>query len=389
MTITTTSTTTNPGAQPSGISGSVLVDAAETLGPQLAEHTARHDDEGSFVSEGFELLRRSGYLASPVPAELGGGGATTAEVAFAQAELARHCGATALASTMHLHATLVLAWRWRQGLPGAEKPLRRIVEDGLVLASTGGGDFTRPVGDARRVDGGWEVSGRKTFVSGVPAAQIAVAWALSEEGDAIAFSAPLDHPSVHVVETWDAPGMRGTASHDVVFDGFFVPDEAVSGRRPVAAFAPVLAIVAAKALTVIAATYLGVAVGARDDVVARLRSSRRVDDPGLRRRIGLIDQHLLVARSTLESVLGRLGDDPEPTTATFSEALLTKRAVIENAKAVGDLAMDALGGRSYRRGDVVERAWRDLRAGPFHPLDHELTLRVAGDVALGLEPSLG
>ena len=50
--------------------------------------------------------------------------------------------------------------------------------------------------------------------------------------------------------------------------------------------------------------------------------------------------------------------------------------------------MDVLGGRAYRHGDPVERAWRDLRAGPYHPLDHELTLRVLGDIALDRPISL-
>src|SRR5262249_32938721 len=85
------------------IPGSSLPAAAAELGPTIGEHAARHDDEGTFVVEGFDLLRRSGYLAAPVPADLGGGGATTEQVAWAQHELAQHCASTALASSMHLH----------------------------------------------------------------------------------------------------------------------------------------------------------------------------------------------------------------------------------------------------------------------------------------------
>jgi hypothetical protein len=62
--------------------------------------------------------------------------------------------------------------------------------------------------------------------------------------------------------------------------------------------------------------------------------------------------------------------------------MMQKRAVLNDPRPVGDLAMDVLGRRVYRHGDPVERAWRDLRAGLFQPLDHALTLRVAGDVAL-------
>ena len=61
---------------------------------------------------------------------------------MAQRELARHCASTALASTMHHHVVLFTAWRYRRGLPGAEATLRRVVDDGIVLVSTGGADTT-------------------------------------------------------------------------------------------------------------------------------------------------------------------------------------------------------------------------------------------------------
>jgi acyl-CoA dehydrogenase len=365
------------------IKGGELLAAASRLGPALAEHAARHDDEGSFVSEAYTLLRDEGYLASPVPSELGGGGATAEEVAWAQCELARYCGSSALATTMHLHVVLTQAWRWRRDMPGSEKVLRRVVDEGLVLASTGGGDFTVPTGGAAKADGGWTVTGRKSFVSGSPAAGVAAMWAITDEGEAIAFGAPLNAPGVTLVENWDAPGMRGTASHDLVLEGFFVAEDTVTGRRAPGEFAPVLAAIAANALTVIAATYVGVAAGAADSAIERLRSTDRAGDPGVRRSIGLMRDHVQTARWVLEGAFRQLGPNPDPTAETFATAVMVKRSAIEHARAAGDLAMELLGGRVFRRGDPVERAWRDLRAGPFHPLDHELTLRAVGDFAMG------
>lgn len=365
------------------VHGSTLRATAHELGPEVAAHAARHDRDGTLVEEGLDLLRARGYLAAPVPVELGGGGATTEEVAWAQYELARWCASTALASSMHLHVVLANAWRLRRGHDDAAGMLRRVAEEGLFVASTGGGDFTVPTAIATKVDDGWEVSGRKSFVSGAPIAALASTWACTDEGGAIGFGVPLSAPGVEIVETWDAPGMRGTASHDVVFDRVFVRDAQVTAQRTPGEFAPVLAIVAAKALTVIAATYLGIARGARDEVVARLGEWNKVTDLGVQRTVGAMDERLLSAESVLRVALLDFGDDPDPSVDTFVTAMLAKRAVIEGARAVGDLAMDALGGRVYRRGDLVERAWRDLRAGPYHPLDHELVLRVAGEHALG------
>jgi acyl-CoA dehydrogenase len=379
---------THPTPTTAAVRGADLLEAARQLGPTVAERSARHDDEGTFVSESFELLRRTGYLASPVPAALGGGDATIAEVAWAQHELAQHDSSTALASSMHLHVVLTTAWGWRHAAPRGESLLRRVVDEGAVVVTTGGGDFTVPTGQARRVPGGWRVNARKAFVSAAPAGTVATTWAVTDDGEAIGFGFDLADPAATVVETWDALGMRGTASHDVVLDELFVADDAVAGRRMPGEFVPPLAIAAANALPVIAATYLGVATASRDAVVDALYGTERADDAGVRRTFGLIDQHLHVARWTLAGVLDELGTDPEPTIETMTTVTLAKRAAIDAARAVGDLAMDVVGGRSYRHGHVAERAWRDLRAGPFHPLENELALRVAGAVALGRPVSL-
>ena len=85
-----------------------------------------------------------------------------------QRELAKHCGSTALASSMHQHVTTFTAWRYRRELPGAEATLKRVANEGIVLVSTGGADWTHPRGEATRVEGGFRVTGRKIFASQSP-----------------------------------------------------------------------------------------------------------------------------------------------------------------------------------------------------------------------------
>ena len=123
-----------------------LLDRAAAVAPVLAQHAARHDVEGTFVSESLDALRDAGLLAAGVPTELGGLGATNRELAELQRELAHHCGSTALATSMHQHVVCFTAWRYRRGLPGAEATLRRVADEGIVLVSTGGGDWTHPRG---------------------------------------------------------------------------------------------------------------------------------------------------------------------------------------------------------------------------------------------------
>ena len=46
----------------------------------------------------------------------------------------------------------------------------------------------------------------------------------------IAFGCPLTSEGITLEETWDAAGMRGTGSHDLVFDNVFIAESQVIGR---------------------------------------------------------------------------------------------------------------------------------------------------------------
>ena len=138
---------------------------ATAVAEAAAEHADRHDLEGTLVEEGVAAARDLGYLAAPVPIELGGAGALTADIAQSQRIVAAACGSTALASSMHLHVVIAAAWRWRRGDTVVEPMLRRVAEEHIVIASTGGNDWSKPTSIATPVEGGWKVSGRKIFAS--------------------------------------------------------------------------------------------------------------------------------------------------------------------------------------------------------------------------------
>lgn len=358
---------------------------AAALGPTLAAHASRHDGEASFVSEAYDALRDAGLLRAAVPVELGGDGATIAELTAVQRELAHHCGSTALASAMHQHVVAFTAWRYRRGLPGAEATLRRVAEEDIVLVSTGGGDFTHPQGNAVKVEGGYRVTGRKRFAS-----QSRHGTVLStmfgfddpEQGRRVLnMAVPVAAEGVTVADNWDTLGMRGTASNDVDLVDVFVPDEKVLANRPWGVVDPPLQVIASVAFPIICGAYLGVAEAAYGAAVAA--AARRADDVIVQRQIGLMRTRLQTASWALDGALAAVGDDPAPSYDTFLAVMAAKVEVARAGIEVCDLAMEVAGGSAYFKGSIIERAYRDIRAVKFHPLTPEDTLVAAGRHALG------
>ncbi len=227
-------TTTTPAAAPTTLTDDDVVALAARVGRVAAAFDAGHDCDATFVTEAYDEMHACGYLRLPVPTELGGLGASVRQVMLAEEELGSRSGAAALAAAMHLYLTLLQRWRWRRGAPDAEGVLRKVADDGLVLATSGGSDWVCPSTTAVAVPGGYRLDGRKQFCSQAPVAGvISTSATLGEPGpDAVVLHAgvPLSADGVSIVETWDTLGMRGTASHDLVFDGVFLPAEKVIGQ---------------------------------------------------------------------------------------------------------------------------------------------------------------
>ncbi len=362
-----------------------LVDRAAACGPVLTKNAATYDIEGAWVQESFQHLRDQGLLKIGVPTELGGDGATIRELTMVQRELAKYCGSTALASAMHQHVTAFTAWRYRRGLPGAEATLRKIADDGIVLVSTGGGDFTRPRGEAVKVDGGYSVTGRKLFASQSPIGNVLSTMFVYDDPErgkrVLNLAVPVASEGVTVDDNWNTLGMRGTGSNDVVLENVFVPDERVLADRPYDVLDPPLQVICSIAFPIISGVYLGVAEGASEYAIASVTCPT---DPVVQRQVGLMRNRLTVAGWALDGAINVVGDDPTPSMENVAAVMAAKREIALAGIEVCDVALDIGGGQSFFKGSPLERAYRDIRAAKYHPLSMEGTLLHAGRLALGV-----
>lgn len=363
-----------------------LVEWAASFGPLLRENADRHDRDGTFVAESHEALRDAGLLAISVPEELGGRGATYRQVAMVQRELAKHCASTALSTSMHQHIAAFAAWRYRRDIPGAEALLKRILDDKIVMVSTGGADWTAPRGTTEKVEGGYRVNATKIFASQSPVGTVmSTMFPYDDPTDGLRVlmaAVPFAAEGVTVKDNWNSMGMRGTGSNDVTLENVFVPDAAVSGVRPHGVIDPPLQTIGTIAISIITATYLGVAEGAYEHALAAADAKK--NDPIVQRQIGLMASRLRVAGWALDGAMAFAGDNPEPSMENFAGVMAAKREVALAGLEVCDLAMDVVGGAGFFKGHPVERAYRDFRGIKFHPVPLEASLRHAGQLALGL-----
>lgn len=185
-----------------------------------AAHAEAVDRDGRFPAEAMEALRAAGFLASMLPTELGGSGASLLEIARQCQQLAGACASTAMIYAMHQSqvACIVghaLAHPWHRALA------RRIAEEGLLLGSVtsevgSGGDMGASQ-CAVIVDGE-----RFTLIKQAPTVSYgAYADVLLVTCRAHAKAAPSNQVLVSVFRAecdmtptggWDAMGMRGTCS---------------------------------------------------------------------------------------------------------------------------------------------------------------------------------
>src|SRR5205809_7083957 len=150
-----------------------FVAVARELAADFATRAAQHDADDTFVAENYAALRKAKLFSAPVPAELGGGGASYADHAAIIRIIARGCGSTALAYSMHSHLLQALIWRYRKNaVPPAEPLLRRIASEELVLVSSGGSDWLDGSGTLTKSNGTYSFTARKIFGSGGPSGDL-------------------------------------------------------------------------------------------------------------------------------------------------------------------------------------------------------------------------
>jgi alkylation response protein AidB-like acyl-CoA dehydrogenase len=344
-----------------------------------------------------------------VPIDDGGSGAGLVDAAEALLAIGAVDGSTALGFAMHVHVAGSALAGPGPGWPAAarERLVRAIVDDGSLInaASTeeSGGSPSRgaiPGTVAEpQPDGGWRLTGEKTWTTWLPALQLALISArLDGEDPPVVglFLVELGSPGIDRSPGFEALGMRGSASGRLRLDGVKVPAEALVLRRLATAPDPRGPGPGAWFGAALAAAYLGVGEGARREV-ARYALDRRPGDgstsvadvPSVQVRLGRLDATLRAARIVVLDVARRWDEavaagDAAAMAAAASDMPLAKLVATQAAVIATDEAMRIAGGPGFLAGRL-ERALRDARAGLINPPLEDVTYQAFARVVLGRE----
>jgi alkylation response protein AidB-like acyl-CoA dehydrogenase len=376
-----------------------FIDLAAELADDFALRAAQHDEEASFPYENYARLKESGYTILTIPEELGGLGGSLLERVKAQERLAQGDGATALAINMHFNTMgLLVDLYHRFKAPHVEAKLRKIARERLICGGSGSEPDNaiyslRPRTTARRVEGGFIVNGKKIFGTQSVVIDYFFGQALWQDGPQgptvlTFFIPPRETPGLAFKDDWHVMGMRSTASCSSELKDAFVSDADVAAQYRVGRTLRVTKIFA-KAPFSIGAPYIGIAVAARNFVVDFMRDRHRFPYkkpmshlPGVYNKVGEMELLIEGARAAMWKAAAEM--DRDHPRSWSGKAVAARMIAIENSVRVVDLALRAVGGSSFFKRFPLERLFRDVRAGLYHPFDSDETLEFLGKSAFDL-----
>jgi alkylation response protein AidB-like acyl-CoA dehydrogenase len=393
-----------------------LMDRARALARErFAPRAERHDREASFPFDDYADLRAAGFLGLSVPERYGGLGADYETYCLVAEQLAQGNGSTSLTFNMHCLTMLMMgvladdmplppAARERHEKLRAAK-FREVIEAGAFYGqphsepveqgqtdtqlSMGGRRFGTT---ARKVDGGYVVSGRKFFVSLAGCAPyFATPAILLADGPWIErtlyLQVPRDAPGVSFPGDWDPMGMRGTVSRDMQLQDVFVPDE--GEVLPPGTFGAMYNAFPQLSPLTFGATFLGLMQAAYDGAIAYL-SGHMTGAPGLHTEAAVKGHAVAEMLFTLEGTRAlyyraiseaRVGAPPD----AVQRARAAHVSVQRGAVSVTQEAIRVCGGRGLLKRYPLERYARDARAGALmRPWTQEIATQQAWEAALGL-----
>ncbi len=267
----------------------------------------------------------------------------------------------------------------------------------------------QPAGQARRVDGGYRVSGRWSFGSGCLHADRIVGGCFVLDGEQpvvgpdgipefLVAWLPRDEVTIH--DTWHTTGLAGSGSNDYSAQDVFVPEGRHFHPFRVGARPEPLYRYHGFFFANLPAAAIGCAQRMVDDLVALMRTKVSMptmvpmkDEYRAQAALAHAVAELSAARAyqdaSLRAVWAALEAGGEPSAAERAALGLMGVHAIQTAHDVAETVCEVVGAQSIYRTSPFERRRRDLATISAHVVGQRKTAVSAAQLLLGDEPMLG
>lgn len=379
------------------------VAAARALAPQILAAREEIEELRRLPSPIVQALKHAGLFQLSLPRSMGGPENDPITSFHAIEELSKADGSVGWCAFISSSGSLLMG-RLR---PEIGRELFGQPPDARIAGSA------RPEGEAMPVKGGFRVSGRWDYGSGINHANwlMCTCKVVDDDGpvlkpsgiqDTQTFVVPVESATIH--DVWNVVGMRGTGSNDFVVDDVFVPAERGFSRAfsvdddPCEAgtlFHQRLTMVNSWALN--AANSLGMARGTMDAFLRLAHDSSSTasttllqDRLSIQATVGEAEAIIGASRAyALQAIKGAWeaveGAGPDPGPEIAQARLAITHAIQESVRAV-DLLFHAGGTSAIHPRHPLERFFRDIHVAVQHAAALPFNVQLAGQVLLGLRP---
>ena len=334
----------------------------------VAPRAAAIDESGDFPTDVIRAAAAKGLAGVTISKNWGGLGLDYVSYVLAIEALAQASATVAVSLVVHnsLVAELLShAGRAKQ----KEQWLRRLATGDAIGAFAlsepdAGTDAANQMTKAAKTSAGYRITGRKVWVANADVAAVAIVFACTRPGQrgqgVTAFLVPMNTAGITRTARADSLGVRGLGCMDLDFD-IEVSDDQVLGSVDQGFRIAMWALQGGR--VGIAAQALGIGEAAISEAIRFAKERQAFGQPIANYQA--IQWMLADAATDLEAarmLTWKAADAKDRQERVRLEASMAKLAASEAGHKAADKAMQILASAGYRRGSVVERLFRDVRA---------------------------
>ena len=357
---------------------------------EVAPRAEAIDRDDAFPRELVKASAKLGLMGVTIPKEFGGAGRDYVSYALAVEALAR--ASSVLAVIVAVNNSLVAEPIAEFGSDSQKQTwLQRLARGESIGAfalseENAGSDAANQQTVARLDERGYAINGRKVWVANAEAADVAIVFAATQPGlrgrGVSAFLVPMDSAGLSRTATPDSLGVRGLGCMDLDFHNVRVEADALLGGSGEGFRIAMWALDGGR--VAIAAQALGVGDAAMREALEHAKTRSTFGQPiGNYQAIQWMLADMATELDAARMLTLKAADARERRASPTVDASMAKLFASEAAHRAADKAMQILASKGYRRGSVVERLFRDVRAAEIYQGTSEVQRMVIAEHLLG------